>query len=142
MRCNGRGFNNGGGGVIAGGLLWPGDLEFHLLSVQALFLMPRILEIAFPRLYIYICSFFGGGGGGGVMNHSQKEPYILFLNLFCHTIGSRVLKMLLKPQSNKLICNQKKLVDKKIVFIINIIIVFHFRHRKPQGLFYSSAIPA
>lgn len=91
-----------------------------------------------------IYSFFLGGGG---MNHSpppfrKKEPYILFLNLFCYTVGSRVLKVLLKPQSNKLICDRKKLVDKKIVFIINIIIVFHFRHRKSQGLFYSSAIPA
>ena len=28
MHCNGRGFNNWGGG-IAGGLLWPGDLEFE-----------------------------------------------------------------------------------------------------------------
>ena len=91
-----------------------------------------------------IYSFFFGGGGYEPFPppFRKKEPYILFLNLFCYTVGSRVLKVLLKPQSNKLICDRKKLVDKKIVFIINIIIVFHFRHRKSQGLFYSSAIPA
>ena len=119
--------------MIAGGLLWPGDLEFRLLSVQALFLMPRILEIAFPRLYIYIYVLFFWGGGGGVMNHSQKEPYILFLNLFCHTVSSRVLKMLLKPQSNKLICNQKKLVDKKLFLLLILLLFFILGIGNPKG---------
>lgn len=155
MHCNGRGFNNWGGGdcrwspVARRPWIWilqvvSCDLEFRLLSVQALFLMPRILKIAFSRLYLCVYILFFGGGGYEPFPppFRKKEPYILFLNLFCYTVGSRVLKVLLKPQSNKLICNRKKLVDKKIVFIINIIIVFHFRHRKSQGLFYSSAIPA
>lgn len=154
MHCNGRGFNNWGGGdcrwspVARRPWIWilqvvSCDLEFRLLSVQALFLMPRILEIAFSRLYLCVYILFFWGGVWTIPPPlSKKEPYILFLNLFCYTVGSRVLKVLLKPQSNKLICNRKKLVDKKIVFIINIIIVFHFRHRKSQGLFYSSAIPA
>ena len=74
MHCNGRGFNNWGGGdrrwspVARRPWIWilqvvSCDLEFRLLSVQALFLMPRILEIAFSRLYlcVYILFFWGGG---------------------------------------------------------------------------------
>ena len=77
--------------------------------------------------------FFFLGGGGGVMNYSQKEPYILFLNLFCHTVGSRVSKMLLKPQSNKLICNQKKLVDKKLFLLLILLLFFILGIGNPKG---------
>ena len=71
------------------------------------------------------------------MNHSpplsEKEPYILFLNLFCYTVGSRVLKMLLKPQSNKLIFNQKKLVDKKLFLSLILILFFILGIGNPKG---------
>lgn len=82
-----------------------------------------------------IYSFFLGGGG---MNHSpppfrKKEPYILFLNLFCYTVGSRVLKVLLKPQSNKLICNRKKLVDKKLFLLLILLLFFILGIGNPKG---------
>ena len=113
------------------------DLEFRLLSVQALFLMPKILEIAFSRLYlcVYILFFFLGGGGVWTIPPplSKKEPYILFLNLFCYTVGSRVLKVLLKPQSNKLICNRKKLVDKKLFLLLILLLFFILGIGNPKG---------
>lgn len=99
--------------------------------------MPRILEIAIPDyIYIYIYSSFFFGGGGVYEPFpplSEKEPYILFLNLFCYTVGSRVLTMLLKPQSNKLICNQKKLVDKKLFLSLILILFFILGIGNPKG---------
>lgn len=113
------------------------DLEFRLLSVQALFLMPRILEIAFSRLYlcVYILFFFWGGGVRTIPPppFRKKEPYILFLNLFCYTVGSRVLKVLLKPQNNKLICNRKKLVDKKLFLLLILLLFFILGIGNPKG---------
>lgn len=82
-----------------------------------------------------IYSFFLGGGGVWTIPPplSKKEPYILFLNLFCYTVGSRVLKVLLKPQSNKLICNRKKLVDKKLFLLLILLLFFILGIGNPKG---------
>ena len=135
MCCNGRGFNNGGGGDCG----WfpvarrPGTPSVKRSS--ALFDAQNTGNCISLTIYIYIYSLFFGGGG--FMNHSpplsEKEPYILFLNLFCYTVGSRVLKMLLKPQSNKLIFNQKKLVDKKLFLSLILILFFILGIGNPKG---------
>ena len=84
--------------MIAGGLLWPGDLEFRLLSVQALFLMPRILEIAFPRLYIYICSFFLGGGRGGYEPFPKGALHPLPQPFLSHCQQPRIENVIKTPE--------------------------------------------
>ena len=82
-----------------------------------------------------IYSFFFGGGGYEPFPppFRKKEPYILFLNLFCYTVGSRVLKVLLKPKSNKLICNRKKLVDKKLFLLLILLLFFILGIGNPKG---------
>ena len=134
MCCNGRGFNNGGGGDCG----WfpvarrPGTPSVKRSS--ALFDAQNTGNCISLTIYIYIFLFLGGGGLWTIPPPlSEKEPYILFLNLFCYTVGSRVLKMLLKPQSNKLIFNQKKLVDKKLFLSLILILFFILGIGNPKG---------
>ena len=135
MCCNGRGFNNGGGGDCR---WFPVARRPWIPSVKrssALFDAQNTGNCISLTIYIYIFLFFWGGGVYEPFPPplSEKEPYILFLNLFCYTVGSRVLKMLLKPQSNKLIFNQKKLVDKKLFLSLILILFFILGIGNPKG---------